>query len=1218
MYFKKLELFGFKSFADRTKLEFEPGVTAIVGPNGCGKSNISDSIKWVLGEQSAKELRGGKMEDVIFNGTDTTQAVNIAEVSLTLSNEDRSLPIEYDEVTITRRVFRSGESEYLLNKTQVRLKDINDLLAGTGIGTSSYSIAEQGKMDRVLSARPEDRREIFEEASGITKYKNRKKEALRKLEHTENNLARLSDIISEVKRQINSIERQAKKAEKYKLEFEHLKELDLKHSFYKYKNIKANKQEKDREFQLLKSKEGSFSLELNAHTMDFHTRRQELNFLEQEVLDAKTHLMSTTSTIEKNSSNIALNNGRINEIVSRREYLNTEIKQAQAKIEYLRKQIEQLQVTFDQLQSNKENKQISVQQGESTLSELSSNIKECEAIISKAKLDMMDNLSEQSRLKNSIAKAAADISALSHRHRRLAAEKESANTDITTRTEKFKVFESALQNELDKVNDCSRQLEQGRMALDSLTGRLPELDASIISLEKDLSSSVSKLDVLKSLTESNEGLSDGAKAYLKMIEASDEERRDFVGVLTDIIKVRPGYERALEACLGNELQSIVVKNEAAAKRALDYLKNNHKGIASFIILDKCIQRSEALNVHQAQNLSDFIEASGTNQALVWCLFEGIFLADSIDQAISMARGNKNIKVVTKDASCVTYNKITGGGIGPGEYTGLVGRRFRVEQLPGEIEELKRKIEILKNEKIDLLAQVDSCRKDVQAKEDVLRNEEKAFALRENDKTRERSELEKLEEEFNLVELELGELSQEQESLKRQNQLFNEKLCSVESAYQGLQELIAEKQKIIELSASEKEALLIGLAQIKTELSLLSEKYSSQEDTLNMLKDTQAKEQVNLNSRIQQIAEGDERVEFLKSESQRMMQENDILEEQKQQIGNKISDLGLKRDSMAAQIEKQEREALKRQQEMDELKDNISRLQINITELSYEADSIRSRIQQVYKADLDQQVITFDNNENWQQIEAEIHDFTDRIDKMGPVNLVAIEEHKELQERYDFLTSQQQDLINAKESLHKAINRINRTTRALFIETFDKIRVYFREYFRLLFGGGVADIYLIDQVDILESGIEIMVRPPGKKLQSISLLSGGEKALTSVALLFALFKVKPTPFCVLDEMDAPLDEANIDRFNRILGEFVQSTQFIIITHNKRTISIADVMYGITMEKSGISKIVSVKFAQEEIEKKERAADAQVQQQPVEEKSKAEPPAEENQKEPAAVD
>lgn len=1185
MYFKRLELFGFKSFADRTKLVFEPGVTAVVGPNGTGKSNISDAIKWVLGEQSAKELRGGKMEDVIFNGTDAAQPVNIAEVSLILSNQDRYLPIEYDEIIVTRRVFRSGESEYLLNKTQVRLKDIQDLFAGTGIGTSSYSIAEQGKMDRVLNSRPEDRREIFEEASGITKYKTKRKEALRKLEYTENNLARLADIINEVKRQINSIERQAKKAEKYKQAYDSLKELDVKHSLYQYKDIKRKKSAKDIEYQQLKEKEGSFSEESNAKTSNLRNNRQELLTLDQEISDTRKQLMGSATTIEKNTSNISLNNERTKEITSRRASLAAEVEHIEARIESLKHQISQLQRTFEELSSEKNKKDEVTRQRQERLQQLSVSIKECEAVISKSNLSIMENMAKQSRIKNEISKLSANIISLGHRHRRLSAEKEATGTEVSACADKLRQAESVLKAQLEKTQKHSEQLRQGHDKLQSLNEKLSALDESIVSFEKLLASCTSKHEILSNLNQAKEGLPEGVKSYLEIVKESSEVKGSFIGVLAEIIKVKPGYERAVETALGDELQSIILQDDEAATKAVGYLKNRQAGKASFIILDRCTQKGEILNIDNARTskrLDNFIDSAGLHQGLISYLFDGIFFTESIEEAIAIVKDNKNrsIRVVTKDGSYVSYNKIVGGGIGHLEYTGIVGRNSRIEQLHKEAEQLKVKIERVKSQRIDLIAQIDACKNDLASQEALLREEEKKEASREIDQSNSEAEIKKLKEELSLVEMELDEVLQQEGEFKDKDALLKKELNEIEAEHQSLQQIILEKQKTIGSGTSEKETLLVSVAEVKTELSLLTDKHSSQENTLNMLKDSLNKEEFNIQNRRNQIEEGQERTESLKSETLRMVQENEILEQQKQQLNARVTDLEQKRYSMTIAFERIEEEAQEQRKQMDELRNSLSALQVNTTELNYKADSIKERTYQAYKIDIDQVNIIFDENENWQQIAQEVEGLKVRVEKMGPVNLVAIEEHKELQERYDFLTSQQQDLLDAKESLHKAINKINRTTRKLFMETFEKIKVYFKEYFRLLFGGGAADIYLIDQADILESGIEIIVRPPGKKLQSISLLSGGEKALTSIALLFALFKVKPSPFCVLDEIDAPLDEANIDRFSRMLHEFIDSTQFIIITHNKKTISIADVMYGITMEKSGISKIVSVKFTQRE--------------------------------------
>ncbi len=922
MYFKKLELFGFKSFANRTKLIFEPGVTAVVGPNGVGKSNISDAIKWVLGEQSAKELRGGKMEDVIFNGTDTIQPVNIAEVSLTLSNEDRYLPIECDEIIVTRRVFRSGESEYLLNKTQVRLKDIQDLFLGTGIGTSSYSISEQGKMQRVLDARPEDRREIFEEASGITKYKTKKKEALRKLEHTENNLIRLADIINEAKRQINSIERQAKKAQKYQQEFDCLKGLDVKFSLHKYKNIIERKDAKDKERQQLKQKQDVNSYELNAHTQGLRNQRRELTTLEQTLLDTRNRLVDTAATIDKNASKTSLNEERVKEITSRRTSLTAEIEHIEGTTESLNQKINQMQQALDELGKQNDEKQNIVRQRQEGLEKITSGTKECEVIISQSKIDTMDNMAKQSKAKNELAKVSANTVSLSHRHRRLAAEKEATYSQISTYTDKFKQAESALKKQAEETEAHHAQLKQSKENLQSFNKEHSFLSESIASYEKSLAGCVSKLEILTNLTEKREGLPEGVKSYLEMLNESKEVKDSFIGILADIIKVKPGYERAIEAAIGDELQSIVLKDEDAAMKAVDYLVNQQKGKASFIILDRCSQQKRRFSfgtTQPAQGLSEIIDIEETHQGLISYLFDGIFFAKNIEEAFSIIKKSRDrdIKVVTKDGSSVSYNRIVGGGIGSQEYTGIAGRRFRIGRLSKEAEGLKGKIEQAKQRRESLVKQIDFCQKDSESKDAVLREEEKILAQKGTDRSGLEAELKKLEEEFNLVRMELGEMSQQQEELKNTENSLKEELNSIESEHQNLQDIISAKEKAIASNGSEKDSLLISFTEAKTVLSLLSEKYASQENTLTMLKDSLDKDELNLQNRKSQIKEGEERVEYLNSETQRITQENEILEQQKGQLKDKVAELEKMRYSIDAEVEKVDEGDRTQQVEMDE-------------------------------------------------------------------------------------------------------------------------------------------------------------------------------------------------------------------------------------------------------------------------------------------------------------
>ncbi|MFC1808052.1 chromosome segregation protein SMC [Candidatus Omnitrophota bacterium] len=1179
MYLKRLELFGFKSFANKTELVFEPGVTAIVGPNGCGKSNISDAIKWVLGEQSAKELRGAKMEDIIFNGTENAQPVNLAEVSLVFSNQSRTLAVDYDEVRITRRVFRSGESEYLLNKTQVRLKDIVAILAGTGIGVSSYSIAEQGKMDRVLHARPEDRREIFEEASGITKFKTKKKEAMNKLESTENNLIRIADIVNEVKRQIASIERQANKAEKFRIEFERLKEMDLKLALHDYNDIRNIESKVGKESGDLKQREGHLSLELNVQQDELRIHREKINGLDAKIAETRLKISDVTNNIDKNENSVKIGNERIDELASRSQSLSREIEETERRASELKEKINAVESEFNLINEEKEGKQQLLADTDNNLNQITQAIRECEKAISESKVAIMDNASQQTKIRNDLNKVSSSITTASSRHRRLNIEKENILKEKESFENTLRIAEDGFTKQKVNLERILSQVSSLKDAFQQLERNIKEKASLIEKLKQRLSSSNSKLELLKDLKEKKEGFSEGVKSYLELIDSDPVAKDSFVGIVADMIKPAQGFVRALESALGEKSQAIVVRSRDAVNEGLSYLKREGKGRAQFISLDELSLQSRPGYDQEppigSRGLNDFVSVVDEHKAVVEYILGNIYLVDNIESCLELRDPSRTL--VTRDGDLTAGFITAGGSSGQDEYTSIIGRDAKIGELTQETRRIEAEIGEYESEHTRMVSRFSDIGNGLKMLEETAKQEEITLSVRGSEKNKIAEDLKKLSEESELIVLELDEVSDEEGELKSREENLNADLEKIDEERQRIESIIAESQITIADKRSEKERVIISLTEIRTQMELVSDKFNSQQAALDMMKDSCGNEESAVVDRRNQLQESKNKSLSIKADNERLEEESRVLKSQIEIVDRELDELKEERRVAYTLVEEVDKKTREKQKELDEMRSTISSFHINMNDLGYKASGIKERMSQSYKIDIDEEAMVFEGSEDWSAIGAEVEELKEKLDKMGPVNLVAIEEHKELQDRFEFLTAQYQDLMTAKESLHKAINKINRTTRQMFIETFDQIKVCFKEYFKLLFGGGTAELFLTDQTDILESGIDMVVRPPGKKLQSISLLSGGEKALTSVALLFSLFKVKPTPFCILDEIDAPLDEANIDRFSRMLQEFIKSTQFIIITHNKKTISISDIMYGITMEKSGISKIVSVKFA-----------------------------------------
>ncbi|MFH1093117.1 MAG: AAA family ATPase [Candidatus Omnitrophota bacterium] len=1281
MYFKKLEVYGFKSFVDKTTLIFEPGVTAIVGPNGTGKSNISDAIKWVLGEQSAKSMRGAKMEDVIFNGTETRQPVNMAEVSLTLSNEEKLLPIDYDEVTITRRLYRSGESEYLLNKTLVRLKDINELLMGTGIGTESYSLLEQGRIDAILSSKPEERRVIFEEASGITKYKKKKNEALRKLEATEENLLRVNDIIVEVNRQLNSIQRQVSKARRYKEQFDALKTMDTQYTFYEYNILNDKKVDFEKEEKEHHTEQSNLENDLVGLSQEFQTIKETLGNVEQEYNRLHSKVLNASTEIEKNRHSISLNKERVEEFTKRAEDLCKDIENSSKKIADMSEQFKQLESRIASFQSEKNEKEHKLVLKRTAITDIEKLIKETHNSIDASRLKAVNLLAEHAQLKNELTRLSANIHNTNARLLRLRQEKEKT-------TEELNSVNDELKNKIDEVHELreklsgeenkSEELNHNRQALEF---EINGIKTSIQESKQSLVASQSQLEMLEKLSKNYEGFSDPVKSF--MLKKNDHPEL-FIGVydvLVNLIEVRTGYELCVELAMGEYLQAVIVENKQLAFRLSEFVEKEGMGRIRFISLDSMQEVIGKSNVIESlRNIVEVIITEEKYKKVITHLLRNTFILEnaqaaeeSIAPQISSAMFSYHSDFVKKVAVVGDFNnwnisaeaelEAKGQGLWqrlfllePGSYRykfvvdgkwirdpdnphieldaegmensvlrvvapeientvipvfpetinrdeilvtveGRVYTQFEMISKPAkeqwmglisqkaQIKHLIEQCANLKNDIADFVRQEEVKQQQLAALEVTLKqlnnilNEEKiTLANRDSEKNNIEVIKKKLDDELSIIDLEIDETTlDEQELVEKEKEKKNRLEIIDQETSQNEQEMAA-GQEVMSVKTLEREELLVVMAEMKTEFSHLNEQEKALNDNFVILKRNIEEQNSNLQEYSLQKEEALKRTGRLKQDIESLEQNTSLIEEQKIQTQVDLEQTKTQRSALLTRFEEMQNQIKLKDNKLNNIKNNIRDIDVKKVELSFKIEALVNAIQQFYKLDLKQLQIELPQGVDWLAQKEEIDLLRGKIDRLGAVNLAAVEEEEELRERSDFLSSQKEDLVAAKQTLMHAITKINRTTRSLFLETFEKSKVAFKEYFKLLFGGGEAQLFLMEEKDVLESGIEIVVRPPGKKLQSITLLSGGEKTLTAIALLFGVFKIKPTPFCILDEMDAPLDEANIDRFTRVLQEFIKNSQFIIITHNKKTICTADVMYGVTMEEPGISKLVSVKFSE----------------------------------------
>ncbi len=1188
MYFKRLELIGFKSFADKTVLNFEPGTTAIVGPNGCGKSNISDAIQWVLGEQSAKTLRGSKMEDLIFDGTQDRKPIGMTELSLTLGDADKSLNLDYNEITITRKLFRSGESAYLINKTPCRLKDISELFMGTGLGLSSYSVMEQGKMDLILKSKPDDRRYLFEEAAGITKYKTKKKEALRKLEYTESNLLRLSDIISEVKRQINSVKRQASKAKKYKNIDDDLRELETKITSFKYNSMKE-------EHQLMKNKSDSFDEQEKTLHQKIAACEKEINqnrINMDEILSNLSKLQEKRFELSRDIESIktrsSYNKERVEELTENSSIKKKEISGLKSKAEELKDKKENILKELERATNERKSIDMEVKESSGELSNVNIRINTCISDIKQKKDKSVEALTINSQKNNEIIVLDQRERDIVLREKKFKVEEEEYHSKIESISSQLKIKTAELHQQQNHIRKIKKEIEDVQSDIFTRKERLDGIVREKINAQNLRSEKQSKLEVLLELKKKYEGFLEGAKDILK---ASRENSvlKGIIGPVSEVVKIDSGFELAVEASLESNSQVIITGSDTEGLDALQYLKKSNSGRASFMAVNapKVITQYDVSLLQSeegfAGHILDFISYEIRFKDIMLFLLGNVVVFSDFDKALSAAKKhNYPCDIVTKSGDMITDRCKISGGENKEVLKGIITREGQISRLEQEVGALDIKIGELSSssgkmdtEMLGITKNSETLHADLYTNEVNLANLNSEVARLESQSAQIKSEKERLLSEIDVL---LKEKHSIMDKRKKTKASFEE--STKES--KDLELLIKTTEEEREELTDQKNRIMERLTNLKIRQSELKSREDSIREGAGAINSMLEETDSTLEKAGIEIKASQERIAVLNSEiSSAGVREKELKEKLSENETNE-STLLSKKESVNLNILEAENILTAKRSELTALQDNSKNVEIKFTELKLNIDNLRERIWDEYKVALEEKEKESFDNVNWDEVEMRISELKRQRDSIGLVSLGAIEEFEELEERIKFLTEQQADLLKSKESLHTAIRTINTTTRKVFIETFEKIRNNFKEMFEILFGGGKADLRFVGEGDVLEAGVDIIATPPGKKLRLIDQLSGGEKALTAIALLFALFKVRPSPFCVLDEIDAPLDETNITRFVNLLKDFTEKTQFIIITHNKRTIGISDVMYGITMEEKGVSKVVSVKFAGKEPE------------------------------------
>ncbi len=1202
MRLKKLEIIGFKSFFDKATIEFPPGISAVVGPNGCGKSNILDALRWVMGEQSLKQLRGKSKEDIIFSGTNGKSPLNMAEVSLTLANDNGNAPEElrdFTEINLTRRLYRSGETAYFLNRQPCRLKDIHNIFLGSGLGSKSYAMIQQGNIGAITEATPEERRYFIEEAAGTTRYKNRKIEALRKVGITRQNLLRVNDILSEIKRQMASLKRQARKAELYNNFQKRIKILDVHLGIHYFDDLKAQIEQTDSLLRELKDADIGHSSELkkiDAAVEEIKLKRWQKN---QEISERKSEKYETQRIVDRIENDLAhLRNdierlGReSDEFIEAREDLVHKNQDMISEMAAVEKENAQLRSEIEDVKGNLIQKRQSSDEINKRLAGLNQEL-------DSQKTHLMNLMTQEAQYKNIYQNAASNKESLQRRLKRADEEEGLALNQI----KEFHARESRTRKQLETlktaIEEQTRQITATRNLLDQKSGTLAQQVKIVQTLELERNTAKSTYNTLKKMEDNYEWYRDGVKAIMKRSSASHENQdsalpgisqelaENVLELMADIIEADAAYETAIEAVLGESLQYIIVKDQEAGLQAIDYLQRHRAGRSGFIPVSsvKPIAAGGSSPPPSASLLLNHITVKAGFEKIAQAILGDVALTQTIDEALALFNKNgKYQRIVTKNGDVISHQGILVGG-SKDKLSGILAKKNEIKALKRQDAVFAQKLEQARIEQHAMESEVQGLESNLQKQiEQKNRNTddeieaEKALYKAGEDLKNARRHLE-------IVQLEQEQLLGEASDIDDEMIKYNKALSKVSNEIHSAQNTVAEisenisgvtlqmeefNQSVVDLKLK-MTSLHAGLENSNSTLKRLKEFHEDGLTRLNQLsREITLKQQKEKASR-QAVADNEEKLAQMYGTIERLDNAIDLSEADYQEIDTRLQ----KSDSKINDLKTKQEKTLEK----------FRMLELEQSQLKLKRDNVANRLEERYQSSYEKLRIGHSENEATQEITAEMTieemeaDLTrskEKIAKIVDVNLGAIKEYEQLKDRFEFLEAQRDDLLQAIDDLKKVIKKINKITQQKFTETFDHINEKLKEVFPRLFDGGEAKLVLIEPDKPLESGVELMIHPPGKKLTRLSLLSGGEKALSAIAFIFSIFLIKPASFCLLDEIDAPLDDANVFRFNDLLQIIGENSQIIVVTHNKRTMEFADMLFGITMEQKGVSKVVSVNF------------------------------------------
>ena len=1182
MYLKKLELQGFKSFANKTSLEFMPGITTVIGPNGSGKSNISDAIRWVLGEQSMKSLRGTKSEDIIFAGTENRKSQGFAEVSLVIDNQDAKLPIEFAEVTITRRLYRSGETGYFINKAPCRLKDILELIMDTGIGKDGYSIIGQGKIDEILSNKSEDRRGIFEEAAGIIKYRTRKAESEKKLEQAKLNLLRVNDILSEIEVNLDPLKLQAEKAKKFLSLRDELKTIEIGLFLVNIESYKVKLKELLKNIDELNFQIDDENVNLNNLQQEKDKIKQGLDDLIISIEEMQNLSFESTNKIEKINADINVARERITNNKENFDRYLKEIEEQETRKVELNTEKEERQNKKINLSTNKEKFTKELEGKEKMLAEITAKLSQEETEIEDKKKIVEESQDLKYDKREGIKTQEIVYENLVKREKVLQQELQETISELDEKrlykTDIAKVFTKIEA----KRNEYSKKIEEIEEKKTESSKRVAEFEAVINNLESEIRVKNSKCKFLQEMEKEKEGYQKAIKEILLECDRNASLKKGVHDVLANLITVPKEYETAIEIALGGTLQNIVTDTEEDAKKLIEYLRKNNLGRASFLPISSVKGKKVDHLIKNGLSgvigiASDLVKTAPKYEEIILNLLGKTVVVEDMDTAIILARQNKyGFKIVTLKGDIINPSGAISGGSIKQNTTNIIGRAGQIKDLLSELSKLEKNLEKVKNEKKEYIKSITSILEQAETIEKEAQSSEITYAT-------EKQKVESIEEAIAKLENKLANLKKESLDIEKTKEQTLITKARYETEIKELEQKMETLNGQISVFAEKNKDNQKYIDDLNFDITNLKISVSSFDESANSLDEIIAR----IDQDILNIEKG---ITVKKEQRIKIEQDNKMLEEQITNLNNQIEEI---KQNVNQSVEKVEELKKKRQEEnsrldnvelsiaeklklLENLKGETAKLDIKKSKIDVELEQIEQKLWEDYEITPNNAEQEFEKPKNVQTTTKRVKELKEQIKNLGSINIDSIEEYRQTKERYDFMCEQRLDLEDSSAKLRKVIQDMTKIMKEQFAEKFNIINKNFGEVFKELFGGGKAELKLTDEENILECGIDIEVQPPGKKLQNMTLLSGGEKAFTAIALLFAILKINPAPFCVLDEIEAALDDVNVYRFAEYLKKFADETQFLVITHRKGTMEAADTVYGITMEENGISKLLSMQL------------------------------------------